>query len=521
MSRFAEIAQFLDDRMNPIVVKECRQAVQNRLVMTAIILSLSVNTLITCIYLIDQYGRGPDQSTAGAQLFSVLFGILAVGSFIFVPLFIAWRIMVERNPANIDMLYASTISASQIIRGKFLAGMALLGLIYCASLPFLTFTYLLRGIDLPTIFIVMVNSFLATSLGIMFAILAATSATTILMRIFLGIGLFYAGMMLIGAVMATSFAMSSGMSAIWGGSGWAEVLLWYFGIGFFSLIFSYLLSVAAISPKTSNRMLSMRIFLTASWILIGIALWLNDYLAGSTPGFGGSTFEIVWGPLSVFWFSVFMGLALTEREEWTPRVRRTIPKSLPMRFLAWLFYTGSAGGVVWCCLMIGISLLVHWQLMPYGVDDEDERMLGFTFAAITALYVFCYGMSGVFLRRLILPRSTPLVSLVLAAIFFGLACSIPSLVFIYLNRGARIEALPLPFRVFNPFMIQEDNSNLPRVEVIWFLFAWTGVMFLLSIKWFWGQWSRFTRFEPEASLEADALSPGVESASPVMVSQET
>ena len=55
-----------------------------------------------------------------------------------------------------------------------------------------------------------------------------------------------------------------------------------------------------------------------------------------------------------------LAFTLAERESWTPRVRRYIPRLLPQRFLAWLFFTGSAGGVIWCIALGAATLLVGY-----------------------------------------------------------------------------------------------------------------------------------------------------------------
>ena len=70
----------------------------------------------------------------------------------FVPLYAGVRLSLERNDANIDLLFVTTITPGAIVRGKYFAAMALTLLIFSACMPFMMFTYLLRGIDLPTIF---------------------------------------------------------------------------------------------------------------------------------------------------------------------------------------------------------------------------------------------------------------------------------------------------------------------------------------------------------------------------------
>jgi hypothetical protein len=48
--------------------------------------------------------------------------------------------------------FITTIRGRAVIRGKMLAAAIVTLLIYSACMPFMTFTYLLRGVDLPTTF---------------------------------------------------------------------------------------------------------------------------------------------------------------------------------------------------------------------------------------------------------------------------------------------------------------------------------------------------------------------------------
>ena len=151
MSRLISLFAAAGDQVNPIVVKEFRQAVQSRLVIAVLILSLLINLVVVGGYVM--FSPDADTSMQGGQtVFMALLTILHLTCLIFVPLYAGVRLSLERGDANIDLLFVTTITPGAIIRGKYLAAMALTLLIYCACLPFLTLTYLLRGIDLPTIF---------------------------------------------------------------------------------------------------------------------------------------------------------------------------------------------------------------------------------------------------------------------------------------------------------------------------------------------------------------------------------
>ena len=119
--------------------------------------------------------------------------MLVVTCMVFVPLYAAVRLTMERNDSNIDLLFITTIAPAAIIRGKFWSAVALTALIYSASMPFLTFTYLLRGIDLPSIFFALGTAFVLTTVLIMLAIFVGSVPGGLLLRILLGGGLLWVG----------------------------------------------------------------------------------------------------------------------------------------------------------------------------------------------------------------------------------------------------------------------------------------------------------------------------------------
>ena len=139
------------NRINPIAVKEFRQAVRNNLVVGVLTIFLVVNLVVLGGYLL----MSPDAATSktgGQAVFGFVVAVLFFTCLGFVPLYTAIRLSLERNDAGMDLLYVTTIRPGAIIRGKYLAAMALTLLIYSACMPFLVFTYFMRGVDLSWVF---------------------------------------------------------------------------------------------------------------------------------------------------------------------------------------------------------------------------------------------------------------------------------------------------------------------------------------------------------------------------------
>ena len=342
MNRLAAIANTIGDRTNPIVVKELRQAVQSRLVIALLLVFLLVNVFVVCGFLILNADANRNES-AGQELFGWLFVVLALTCLVFVPLYAGIRLTMERNDANIDLLFTTTIPPAAIIRGKFWAAVALTALIYSACMPFLTFTYLLRGIDLPSIFFSLAIAFACTAGVTMLAIFVGSVAGGWLLRLLLAGAFLFAwswitAMVLAGCMQLVQMGLTFMLNS-W--EAWAAfgcfVLFGLCAWGFF-----YLLAVASISARSSNRMLPVRVFVTACWIVFGVIMAVWSWIDGSPWPMSS------WLLTSVSVLSCVLVFVLAERESWTPRVQRTIPRGRIGRLFAWLLFTGSAGGVLWC-----------------------------------------------------------------------------------------------------------------------------------------------------------------------------
>ena len=501
MKRLQAIALSLGDRINPVVIKELRQAVQSRMVGGIVMLFLLVNLVYLAGYLMMNE-RVATSEVAGRELFFSLYCILVVTCMAFVPLYAAVRLAMERNDANIDLLFVTTISPGKIVRGKFFAAVALAVLIYSSCMPFLVLTYLLRGIDLPSIFVTLGLSLVFTAGVTMVAIFASAVPGGWLLRLLIAGGLLFGMFYAVAGTIGFGYVMTSrGLGYFFRSSG--EWTAW----GIFALIYltlwglCYLLAVAALSTKASNRMMPVRVFLTFCWLVFGAALGGWSY--------SQSAYEpvLVWSIGSVGFFCAVLVFAVAERESWTPRVRRRIPRNILGRLAAWIFFTGSAGGVVWCLMIIGASLLVGWTLL-----EQWEETTGFSyslrndFASVVQfmsgifLFAWNYTMTGLLVRRMFLPRTAPLVGSILAVVLLGLGGTIPILAaWMFEGTHWNLRTLPIFYLLPNPYVLGDDHSS-HSVVVYTFLIAWALLVWILNIPWFAQQWQAFVRHQRRADF---------------------
>lgn len=511
---FAKIkSHFADWRnweLNPIVIKELRQAVRNRAVAGMLMLLLTVLFLTSLSFLITQSFDVDMNDQLGGSMFSTFMVILAFASILFIPLYIGIRVAVERQENNPDLLYASTLSPEQIIRGKFLCGAYMALLFFSACMPFMAFTNLLRGVDLPTVFFILFFLFIVVcmmnQLAIFFACLPMSRPFKILLALY---GFFQCFGLIIPAIGISFEMMRSGVGAMM-----TEPNFWFgtlTAIGLCAAITGlfFVLSVALVSPPSANRAWLPRIYITAIWIFggfVGLAWFARSGMTSSLFLWMNLTFTLMIFSLLV---------VISNSDQISARVRREIPRAPLKRIFAFIFSNGAAGGLVWIALICIATFFIaqgmasfassavpttasYRRPLLFGVffirstsDPVDESY--FSNWAATMAYVFDYALMALFIHRKFLSRRPPKLTGLLAVLLAGLWAVAPSIILFFLNQLSwkTVEGFQLG-NMFNVFFGRDDDR---RIYHLYFSFAWLALMILLNAKWFWRQACNFRPLE--------------------------
>ena len=475
----------IDDRLNPIVVKELRQAVQGKFLIVILICFLCLQLLIVGLFLITDESISTSFN-AGLNTFRVLQSILFGICLLFIPAYTGIRLGSERADANVDLLFITTLAPRSIIWGKFLAALVITVLLYSASMPFMTFTYLLRGVDLPSVFILLALNFIVVAASIQCAMFIGCIPANRVFKVILGVGWFVIIMVVFFALIAITFApdglLGSGMGSQLGSwEFWRNALTVL--VGGVSLIgICALLSTALISPVSTNRALPVRIFITAVWILSGAsaAIWsidVNDF----NP-------IMVWAIVNTLLHSIGLFVAISERERLGWRVLRTVPRRWVFRPLAFLFYSGAGGGVAWSSLIITLTVLsaVTWLTVFPHMETGDE-MRRIAPPAILGLYAFSYALGASLIRRNFLAdRVISAYTWIIALVLLGVTTTIVPLILFFLH--GKWEEHSLVMSPLGAFLFHE-SAVVPFSLVVSIFSA--VVIGALSLPWFIRQFSGF------------------------------
>lgn len=138
-----------DDWLNPILVKEVRQALRGRYFKFCFWITLLVTSVVSAVLIVEM---GDTISTNdGRNYFFGIFICLIGATMGFVP-FAAFNSMgAEWDENTFDLLIISNMKPGQIVAGKLLSATIQSVLFFSAFTPFIVFSSLLKGVDLSAV----------------------------------------------------------------------------------------------------------------------------------------------------------------------------------------------------------------------------------------------------------------------------------------------------------------------------------------------------------------------------------
>ena len=486
--------------LNPIVLKELRQSVRSMTVAGMLVLFLVVLFFTNLAFLIDQSVNVAASEDLGGRIFPALIMILGIACLVFIPLFVGVRLGIERQDSNLDLLYVSTLSPGRIIRGKLFCGGYLTILFFSACLPFMAFSSLLRGVDLPTIFFIMLCMFLLVCAAIQAAIFLGCLPIN---RVLKGLLCLAGGGGLLGLSIGLT-SMFEDMSRSGIGSLLTEPeflggFATFVGVGLGAVLLLYFLSVGLISPESANRALPIRIYITILWALTGaICFGWTFHMATAMTSVGPIPL-FIWSGFTYAVLGASLVVVVSNHDQLSPRVRRAIPTQPVRRRLAFFFYNGAAGGLWW---VVGLAALTFLCLQVYWVGWSARYHTAYfgykewnQFQKITAaamVYGFDYALTALLLHRQLCARRPPKLAGVFTLLIPGALAIVPPFVLFLLNRltWSSIDHLQLG-NLFNLFSVSESEQWSHLV----FAIGWLVVALVLNARWFWRQLQHFRRLE--------------------------
>lgn len=491
-----------DGALNPVMVKELRQFARSRVLIFTVLALLGGLLVAVGGFAAAQGAKlalGAGAAATGGNLFGILMGILFYGALLVVPTYCAVRLSAERSPGGLDLLFTTSLRPGEIVRGKLYAAAVMALLVYSVALPFLLLTWLLRGIDLPTIVVTTAGAWFLTLCAAQFGIFFGALPISRAMKIVL-FGLF--GLQALMAMPAMIFAMIA--AAAYGGSprpavDLASAEFWKMagligGAGLAGLFLLYAASVALLMPPAANRARPVRATLAAIWAVSGAVALI------ATAAASDSSRLIPWVVFSFLFCAGILLMAISERGTLGPRIRREIPRARWRRLLARVFYSGPVGGLLWALLVGVLTFGVARACVARWPNSELEGAI--EMLSIALLYLWGYAMAAVALWRGLLGRHVPyrLTWLVaVGGILLGAAIAAVSAV-LRETQGLG----PGSLQLFNIFAL--GNSSQRHLHFLAAL-IFAAISSLLNLRWLFAQWREFRPLDP--STDAAEFLPAV------------
>lgn len=332
------------DRLNPVLLKELRQALRGRVFAFTFPGTVAVGVALAITVLVDGGPRmlAGEQASVGPLVLMPVLAVLGVALLGLVP-FSAFQSMAgEWDESTHDLLVLSHLSPARIVLGKLLTAGVEAALYVCAFLPLLLFTFLLSGVDVRDVLLVTALLY-ATSMSMCCVAMSLAGLSrlrfwrVILLAALAGLGF----LVLIGGYELTEQLVRRG-----GGFGVASAdyfsLLAVLVLGVGALAFAF--ASTRIAHGEDDRSGPVRATLTA--VLVAV-LVVTHLVTGGRDEVGVAS---VVGVLTAIFAIGFV----TEPERLPRRVRALVPASPVRALLALPFLPGGGRGVLWWLLQLAI-----------------------------------------------------------------------------------------------------------------------------------------------------------------------
>ncbi len=431
----------LSEWVNPILIKEVRQAMRGRYFKITFCITLMLATLVGLGVLLVLIAEGGDEVVMGPPFFTAMYACLTFAALVLVPFSAFLSMGGEWDENTWDLLVLSNLRPRQIVFGKVLSGMVQSLLYFCTFGPFLVFAFLLRGIDLTAMMVALavafVLSFLLTCVSVAVSSLSRGRFTRVVL------------MVLLSAIL---------LNVAFGFVAWGSQLMFLpaqlhdteaqlaiaisMSIGIAVAAFFFAVTSARLAHPEENRSSGLRI--TALLVVLSILAWetLYDWRSPDDQRILLTTclsFAALW-VVSVFF--------CTEPERLGRRVAVTLPKNPLVAWLVTPLLPGGARGLLY--FVFGGLLVTAWMFAYPGLADPS-----FSYSSGEASVPFVLLAYGVFFLGLpsgLLSRGSGMVAVRVVSrlsifLFFILCILIPPLIgFLFNVKG--LEDFDHPGNIF-------------------------------------------------------------------------
>jgi hypothetical protein len=392
----------VSERLNPILVKETRQSLKSRQFVVTFFLLL-IAGWIWSLAGVALMGQEVLYGTRGAEVFWGYYCILAFPLLIIVPFGAFRSLAVEQEDRTYELLSITDLNPRQILSGKLGSAVVQMTVYLSAIAPCLAFTYMLRGIDFPTIlfmvFYTVVGSLSLSVISLLAGTLTREKHWQVVVSVLLIIGLFW--------VFILYVTWFTSVVLFFAGLSFDEPVFWQGNAAFMTAVASFFLlvfyaAVGQITFASDNRSTRLRVIMVAQHVLF--TGWIAWALVMQPEAEGAYTYMMI---LGLYWY-VAGALTSGEWPQLSTRVKRQLPQTFLGRMLFTWFNPGPGTGYVFavCGMLAGLvtvslGIFLHqtvgWNGSSPWSGNEINSVL--VVGTLTTAYVTIYLGIGLLLTR--------------------------------------------------------------------------------------------------------------------------
>lgn len=355
----------LNDRMNPVMIKEIRQFSHNRFFLSLTIGLLGFQLLMLLIFFMLRRER--PSGYEGGNIFLIIDSILMYLCIFFSAASAMQRFCAERTSHDLDFTSVTLLTPFQIVTGKLASSLITALLIAVLCMPLMAVVYFYRAVSFSDIS----QIFIAGTFPTLTLIQSALFCGALGKKWAQGLFLYFCFQVVFPVVLAAAAVLSrpsgDAMQIFWMLQG-GVLLLW-------AILFAS--TAALITPPFANRMLPVRVLLFFTLlILFGFIPFMSKQSQDAA-----ATFSSI--PLGLLGIAGI--LVLCDREQTGPRILSQVPRNFCGRCFHFLLSSNRSGAMAGLILMLILFAAAMLTTHLLG-QKKSLTMIAFAFSCYLVFY---------------------------------------------------------------------------------------------------------------------------------------
>ncbi len=409
------LPDWIDDRFNPILVKEVRQALRGRYFKVTYGLTLIAATLVGIVCLM----ASDSNQDIGQTYFVGIYMCMAAAMMGLVPFQAFVAASGSGRGGRAELLQLTALRPRQIVAGRLLSSLVQSGLVLAALAPFLALSFLLPGVDLTVLVFVVVYTLIFSACVSCVTLSASFLTENRLLRVLL--------MVILGGFQFSLVSSAvAGVSEILRNSQdlqdiEAQVALAVFaGVAIFIATFAFIGGTLRISHPEENRSTPLRVLMFCFALVGMIGTYLAMHFVPHPEAEGFVVAYLALGFAMLLPAGIFSG----EPERLGRRVQVTAPKNALVGLLVTPFMPGGGNGALFNLMILGTFGSIMMLFPTVDPDAGDAWVELFVFSFLWGVTAF--NLPSALLQRWSKHMPVRVLSAFSPGLFFAATAMVPT-----------------------------------------------------------------------------------------------